>query len=91
MQRKWEKKEEQLLENNKVYNKDILEYFSIVPDKSIDLFILDPPYYRVVGDKWDNQWFTIDEWIAWCDKGIAEVNRTSKLSGSVRDSLIPSN
>lgn len=83
MQRKWEKKEEQLLENNKVYNKDILEYFSIVPDKSIDLFILDPPYYRVVGDKWDNQWFTIDEWIAWCDKWIAEVNRTSKLSGSV--------
>ena len=72
-----------MLEKNKVYNKDILEYFSIVPDKSIDLFILDPPYYKVVGDEWDNQWFTIDEWIDWCDKWIAEVNRTSKLSGSV--------
>jgi len=72
-----------LLENNKVYNKDILEYFYDVSDKSIDLFILDPPYYRVVGDKWDNQWFTIEDWIAWCDKWITEVNRTSKLSASV--------
>lgn len=72
-----------MLENNKVYNKDILEYFYDVSDKSIDLFILDPPYYRVVGDKWDNQWFTIEDWIAWCDKWITEVNRTSKLSASV--------
>ena len=41
---------------NKIYNEDILSYLQRLSDRSVDMFILDPPYYRVVNDKWDNQW-----------------------------------
>ena len=64
-------------------NMDILEYLKTIPDRSIDLTILDPPYYKVTKNKWDRQWKTIDEYNAWCNEWILEVRRVSKLSGSV--------
>ena len=68
---------------NKIFNEDILTYFKRLPDRSVDLFILDPPYYRVVSDKWDKQWFTLEEYIEWCDKWITEIERTAKWSATV--------
>ena len=53
-------------EEGKIYNEDIITYLNRLPDRSVDLFILDPPYYKVVNDKWDNQWFTLEEYINWC-------------------------
>ena len=64
-------------------NMDILDYLKTIPDNSIDLTILDPPYYKVTKNKWDRQWRTIDEYNEWCNKWIHEVRRVSKLSGSV--------
>ena len=68
---------------NKIYNKNIIDYLKLLPDKSVDLFVLDPPYYRVVGDAWDNQWFTIENYIDWCDSWLKEVERTAKWSNSL--------
>ena len=64
-------------------NMDILEYLATIPDKSIDLTILDPPYYKVTKNKWDRQWKTIDGYNDWCEQWIKEIRRVSKLSGSV--------
>ena len=64
-------------------NADILDYLKTIPDNSIDLTILDPPYYKVTKNKWDRQWKTIDEYNEWCRQWIVEVRRVSKLSGSV--------
>lgn len=64
-------------------NKDCLSFLSEIDDRSIDLIAIDPPYYRVVNDKWDNQWFTIDEYYSWCEKWIKELGRVSKWSGSL--------
>ena len=55
-----------LPEENKIYLADCLKFLKTMPDKSVDLFILDPPYYKVVSQEWDNQWFTIEEYINWC-------------------------
>ena len=30
-----------------------------------DLIIADPPYYKVVGEKWDYQWRTEQDYIDW--------------------------
>lgn len=78
-----ERIEESQVETNKVYNTDCVSFLKSLPDNSVDLFILDPPYYRVVNDKWDNQWFTIEEYLEWCDQWLQEVSRASKLSASV--------
>ena len=52
-----------LPEENKIYLADCLKFLKTMPDKSVDLFILDPPYYKVVSQEWDKQWFTIEEYI----------------------------
>ena len=63
-------------------NQDCLEFLSSLDDDVIDLICTDPPYYRVVNDKWDNQWFTIDEYYEWCEKWINELGRVAKWNCS---------
>ena len=72
-----------LPEENKIYLADCLKFLKTMPDKSVDLFILDPPYYKVVSQEWDKQWFTIEEYINWCKGWLFEVGRVSKWSTSV--------
>ena len=43
-------------------NQDCIEFLKSLDDRSVDLICTDPPYYRVVNDEWDNQWFTIDQY-----------------------------
>lgn len=64
-------------------NTDCISFLKSVEDRSVDLIAIDPPYYRVVNDKWDNQWFTIDEYYNWCEQWITELGRVSKWSGSL--------
>ena len=64
-------------------NGDVVEELSSISDKSVDLVILDPPYYRVVNDDWDNEWFTIDEYFEWFKSWFSEIKRVSKLSASL--------
>lgn len=68
---------------NKIYNENINKFFDNVEDKTVDLFIIDPPYMGVVSDRWDNQWKDMNEYIDWCEEWIKSVSRVSKHSGSV--------
>ena len=56
-------------------NTDCIDFLSSLDDKSVDSILIDPPYYRVVNDDWDNQWFTIDEYYSWCRTWIEELSR----------------
>ena len=59
------------------HNMDCLQFLESLPDRSIDAIILDPPYYRVVNDKWDNQWKSTEDYLTWCKKWLAECSRVS--------------
>ena len=63
-------------------NQDCIEYLKSLDDRAVDLILTDPPYFRVVKDQWDNQWFTSDEYYAWCEQWIAELGRVVKWSAS---------
>ena len=63
-------------------NSDCISFLKSLDDKSIDSILIDPPYYRVVNDEWDNQWFTIDEYYKWCRTWISELSRVAKDSCS---------
>jgi len=63
-------------------NQDCLEFLKSLDDNVVDLICTDPPYYRVVNDEWDNQWFTIDEYYDWCKKWIKELGRVAKWNCS---------
>ena len=42
-------------------NADCIETMQSIEENSIDLVIADPPYWKVVGEKWDYQWRTEKE------------------------------
>lgn len=67
---------------NKIYEIDVLEGFKMIPDKSQDLIIVDPPYYKAINEKWDKQWETEKEYLDWCRLWFAECVRVLKDTGS---------
>lgn len=62
-------------------NKDCLDYLSDIETESVDLVVVDPPYFQIVKDEWDNQWETEDDYLAWCEKWTREASRVLKKGG----------
>jgi DNA modification methylase len=65
-----------------VRNVDVLEGFKSIEDKSQDLIIVDPPYYKAINEKWDKQWKTEAEYLDWCKLWFNECVRVLKDTGS---------
>ena len=61
---------------------DCVEEMSKIEAGSIDLVIADPPYWKVVGEKWDYEWRTEKEYVEWCLKWMKEVSRVLRYGGS---------
>lgn len=71
-----------MLEINKVHCWDCLELMKQIPDKSVDLVLTDPPYYNIMKNdwkwdsyNWDNQWESIDDWLAFLEEVTKEIKR----------------
>jgi len=65
-----------------VRNVDVLEGFKNIEDKSQDLIIADPPYYKAINEKWDKQWKTEQDYLDWCKLWFDECVRVLKDTGS---------
>jgi len=57
---------------------DCLSYLKTVADESIDLVIVDPPYFEIIKDSWDNQWASEGDYLRWCDQWTKECFRVMK-------------
>lgn len=64
------------------YNNDCIETMRGLKDNSVDLVVADPPYWKVVGEKWDYQWKTEKEYVEWSLKWIKEVSRILRIGGT---------
>lgn len=53
-----------------------------MPDNSIDLVIADPPYWKVIGEKWDYRWRTEADYVEWALSWIKEVSRVLRFGGT---------
>jgi DNA modification methylase len=49
---------------------------------SIDLVIADPPYFKVIGEKWDYQWRNEFDYVEWSRNWIQEASKSLRLGGS---------
>ncbi len=67
---------------NKVYLGDCIEGLSKLPDRSVDLIVADPPYWKVIGEKWDYQWRTEQDYVEWSLKWIKEASRVLRYGGT---------
>lgn len=70
------------MELNITYNEDCISVMKTLQDECIDLIIADPPYWKVVGEKWDYIWRTEEEYISWTIKWMKEAARILRLGGS---------
>ena len=67
-------------EKYKLYHGDCLEVMKNIPDKSIDLVLIDPPY-NIGKDKWD-KWKTVNDYVEFMGKVFLEIQRVLKNNGS---------
>ena len=68
---------------NSIINGDCLEVMKLIPDKSIDLILCDPPYYKMKEEKWDRQWKTATDFLNWLDAIAEQWQRVLKPNGSL--------
>lgn len=64
----------------KLYKGDCLEIMKDIPDKSINLVLIDPPY-NIKKAKWD-KWKTVNEYVEFMGKVFLEIQRILKDNGS---------
>jgi DNA modification methylase len=67
---------------NEIILGDSLEQMKLIESETIDLIIADPPYWKVISEKWDYQWRTEQDYIAWSIQWITEASRILRKGGS---------
>lgn len=71
------------MESNIIYNLDcVVGMKEFIEEESIDLIIADPPYFKVVGERWDYLWRTEEDYLQWSETWIAEASRVLRKGGS---------
>lgn len=65
-----------------IIHDDCTNYLKTLEDNSIDLILLDPPYFGIVKDDWDNQWNSDEDFLNWCKEWMIECLRVLKPTGS---------
>lgn len=66
-----------------IYNQDCVTGMQEhIPDEGVDLIIADPPYFKVVGEKWDYMWRTEQDYIAWSLGWLRQAARVLRKGGS---------
>lgn len=51
--------------------------------ETFDLVIADPPYFKVVGQKWDYNWRTLEDYLTWSEEWIKQVARVTRYGGTL--------
>jgi DNA modification methylase len=66
-----------------LHHADAVEHLKTLADESVDLILIDPPYFQVVNNEWDNIWANIDEYLQWTKKWATESLRVLRPTGSL--------
>jgi site-specific DNA-methyltransferase (adenine-specific) len=69
------------LELNRIYQRDCIEGMQMIPDKSINLIVIDPPYNIGKDKRWD-KWKTIEEYVEFITDVFKECERVLADNGS---------
>ena len=69
------------MERNRIYCADCVEVLRGLPDRSVDLVIADPPYYRMKGG-FDFVFQSVPQYLEWCLLWAGECYRVLKPTGA---------
>lgn len=70
------------MNSNRVLLGDAVELLPTIPAQSVDLVIADPPYWKVVSEKWDYQWRTEADYLEWSLIWLEHATNALRLGGS---------
>lgn len=70
------------MELNKIYKEDCISGMKKIKTESIDLIIVDPPYFKVAKESWDYKWRTEEDYLKWTKEWVEEAARTLRKGGS---------
>jgi len=66
--------QDSLNHQSKIYQGDCREKLDIFDANIFQTIIADPPYFQVLlGENWDNQWQTEDDYLHWAEDWIRKV------------------
>lgn len=71
-----------MIDSDSVLCMDCIEGMVGIQSESVDLIVADPPYFKVVGEKWDYAWRTEDEYLEWSERWISESSRVLRYGGT---------
>jgi len=67
---------------SKIYQGDCREKLDIFGENTFQAIIADPPYFQVLlGEDWDNQWQTEEDYLGWTEDWIVKSARVLKDDG----------
>jgi DNA modification methylase len=61
---------------------DCLNELKNIDNEIVDLVVSYPPYWKVIGEKWDYEWRTEKDYVEWSLQWITEAARTLRKGGS---------
>jgi len=78
------KMENQIIQKwkNTIQNMDCVDGLKKIPDKTIDLVVADPPYFKTINEEWDYKWRTEEDYLEWAEVWIKELSRVVKTNCS---------
>ena len=62
---------------------DAEKFLRSLKDASVDLFLIDPPYYKIVRDLWDHQWESPEQYASWLVNLCTLAREKVKPNGSL--------
>lgn len=65
-----------------LYAGDCLKVLKCKDVPEMDLVVADPPYWKVIGEKWDYQWRTEEDYIEWSRQWMTAVYHKLRIGGS---------
>lgn len=69
--------------NAELWHGDCLEVMRGMESNSVDAIITDPPYFKVKGETWDNQWDNPSSFLEWVGVLCEQFERILKPNGSI--------
>ena len=66
-----------------VHNSECLEFMRGMDSNSVDAIVTDPPYFKVKGEAWDNQWNKPTQFLDWLGVIAEEWHRILRPNGSL--------
>ena len=69
-----------MIETNKIYNIDCIKGMHLLPDKSIDVIVTSPPYWK--GFEYEAYFNSYWQYLNWCEEWLRECKRVLKPNGT---------